>query len=57
MPHVPILRDNMPLRVDYGRLADIGRKIVEDEVGRSLTETLIRKALIFIIPIGRSLES
>ena len=35
---------------DYGRLADIGRKIVEDEVGRSLTETLIRKALIFVIP-------
>ncbi|MEC9077231.1 MAG: glycolate oxidase subunit GlcF, partial [Pseudomonadota bacterium] len=39
-----------PSGVDYGRLADIGRKIVEDEVGRSLTETLIRKALIFIIP-------
>lgn len=39
-----------PSGVDYGRLADIGRKIVEDEVGRSLTETLIRKALIFVIP-------
>lgn len=39
-----------PSGVDYGRLADIGRKIVEDEVGRSLAETLIRKALIFVIP-------
>ena len=39
-----------PSGVDYGRLADIGRKIVEDEVGRSLTETSIRKALIFVIP-------
>lgn len=39
-----------PSGVDYGRLADIGRKIVEDEVGRSLTETFIRKALIFVIP-------
>lgn len=39
-----------PSGVDYGRLADIGRKIVQDEVGRSLTETLIRKALIFVIP-------
>ena len=39
-----------PSGVDYGRLADIGRKIVEDEVGRSLTETLIRKALILVIP-------
>ena len=39
-----------PSGVDYGRLADIGRKIVEDEVGRSLTEKLIRKALIFVIP-------
>lgn len=39
-----------PSGVDYGRLADIGRKIVEDEVGRSVTEKLIRKALIFVIP-------
>ncbi|MDC3057804.1 glycolate oxidase subunit GlcF [Litorivicinus sp.] len=43
-----------PSGVDYGRLADIGRKIVEDEVGRSLTEKLIRQALIFVIP-NRSL--
>ena len=31
-----------PSGVDYGRLADIGRKIVEDEVGRSVTEKLIQ---------------
>ena len=39
-----------PSGVDYGRLADIGRKIVEDEVGRSWIQTLIRKALIIVIP-------
>jgi glycolate oxidase iron-sulfur subunit len=39
-----------PSGVDYGRLADIGRKIVEDEVGRSRIQTLIRKALIVVIP-------
>jgi glycolate oxidase iron-sulfur subunit len=39
-----------PSGVDYGRLADIGRKIIEDEVGRSVTEKFIRKALIFVIP-------
>lgn len=39
-----------PSGVDYGRLADIGRKIVEDEVGRSWIQTLIRKSLIVVIP-------
>jgi glycolate oxidase iron-sulfur subunit len=39
-----------PSGVDYGRLADIGRKIVEDEVGRSLLERLMRRALIVVIP-------
>lgn len=39
-----------PSGVDYGRLADIGRKIVEDEVGRSWIERLIRKTLIYVIP-------
>jgi glycolate oxidase iron-sulfur subunit len=39
-----------PSGVDYGRLADIGRKIVEDEVGRSWIQTLIRKALVVVIP-------
>lgn len=39
-----------PSGVDYGRLADIGRKIVEDEVGRSWIQTVIRKALIVVIP-------
>ena len=39
-----------PSGVDYGRLADIGRKIVEDEVGRSWMQTVIRQALIVVIP-------
>ena len=39
-----------PSGVDYGRLADIGRKILEDEVGRPWIQTLIRKALIVVIP-------
>ncbi len=39
-----------PSGVDYGRLADIGRKIVEEEVGRSLLQRLIRRALIVVIP-------
>lgn len=39
-----------PSGVDYGRLADIGRKVVEDAVGRTLMQTLIRRALIFVIP-------
>ena len=39
-----------PSGVDYGRLADIGRKIVEDEVGRSWIERLIRGILIQVIP-------
>ena len=43
-----------PSGVDYGRLADIGRKIVEDEVGRPWIQTLIRKALLVVIP-NRSL--
>ena len=42
-----------PSGVDYGRLADIGRKIVEDEVGRSWTQKLIRKALVVVIPNRR----
>lgn len=42
-----------PSGVDYGRLADIGRKIVEDEVGRSWTQKLIRKLLVVVIPNRR----
>ncbi|MGB2318296.1 MAG: 4Fe-4S dicluster domain-containing protein, partial [Litorivicinaceae bacterium] len=42
-----------PSGVDYGRLADIGRKIVEDELGRSWTQKLIRKALVVVIPNRR----
>jgi glycolate oxidase iron-sulfur subunit len=39
-----------PSGVQYGRLADIGRKIVEDQVGRGPLETLERAALRRIIP-------
>lgn len=42
-----------PSGVDYGRLADIGRKLVEEEVGRSWSERLIRQALIAVIPNRR----
>lgn len=43
-----------PSGVDYGRLADIGRKVVEDAVGRTPMQRLIRRALIVVIP-NRSL--
>jgi len=39
-----------PSGVQYGRLVDIGRHIVEQEVERSLGEKLIRKTLRVIIP-------
>jgi len=39
-----------PSGVQYGRLVDIGRQIVEQEVGRTLLEKVQRKALRTIIP-------
>lgn len=42
-----------PSGVDYGRLADIGRKLIEDELGRSPSQILIRKLLIHVIPNRR----
>ena len=39
-----------PSGVQYGRLVDIGRHIVEQEVGRTLLEKVQRKALRTIIP-------
>jgi glycolate oxidase iron-sulfur subunit len=39
-----------PSGVDYGRLLDIGRHIVERQVGRSATGTVMRKALRAAIP-------
>lgn len=39
-----------PSGVDYGRLADIGRKVVEEAVGRRFSERVIRWALITVIP-------
>jgi glycolate oxidase iron-sulfur subunit len=39
-----------PSGVRYGRLADIGRGIVEERVRRPLAERLLRKALVGIVP-------
>jgi glycolate oxidase iron-sulfur subunit len=39
-----------PSGVDYGRLLDIGRHIVEEEVGRGGAESLKRRALRAVIP-------
>src|SRR5204862_4558853 len=42
-----------PSGVQYGRLADIGRAIVEEKVGRGLAEMLYRKLLSFVLPRTR----
>jgi glycolate oxidase iron-sulfur subunit len=39
-----------PSGVQYGRLADIGRAIVEQKTGRGPMERLQRKALAFVLP-------
>jgi glycolate oxidase iron-sulfur subunit len=39
--------------VEYGRLVDIGRHVVDRQVGRGLGETLIRKTLRTVIPNRR----
>jgi len=39
-----------PSGVEYGRLVDIGRAIVDEQVGRSTGETIVRKVLRAIIP-------
>ena len=39
-----------PSGVEYGRLLDIGRHIVDTQVGRGPVETAIRKALCAVIP-------
>ena len=39
-----------PSGVRYGRLADIGRRLVEERVPRSLAERVKRKALLAVIP-------
>lgn len=45
-----------PSGVSYGRLVDIGRPIVDQQVGRGAVETVMRKALRAVIP-NRSLFS
>jgi glycolate oxidase iron-sulfur subunit len=39
-----------PSGVNYGRLLDIGRHIVDEQVGRSAVETVMRKALRTVVP-------
>jgi glycolate oxidase iron-sulfur subunit len=39
-----------PSGVQYGRLVDIGRKVVEDKVGRSMVETVQRSLLKHTLP-------
>ena len=39
-----------PSGVDYGRLLDIGRNIVDQQVGRSVMASVMRKALRAVIP-------
>src|SRR3990172_10307497 len=39
-----------PSGVNYGRLVDIGRPIVDAHVGRSMGETIMHKALRMVIP-------
>jgi glycolate oxidase iron-sulfur subunit len=39
-----------PSGVQYGRLADIGRGIVEEQAGRNPLERLVRKTLAFVLP-------
>lgn len=39
-----------PSGVEYGQLIDIGRHLVEQEVGRSFTEKLTRQALVKVLP-------
>ena len=46
-----------PSGVRYGRLIDIGRHIVEKEVGRSVLELTVRKVLRTVIPNTRLFSS
>lgn len=39
-----------PSGVEYGKLVDIGRKIVDDQVGRSIGQTVVRTALKELLP-------
>src|SRR5260370_12041549 len=39
-----------PSGVEYGRLLDIGRHVVEQQVGRGVLETLLRKTLRTVLP-------
>lgn len=42
-----------PSGVQYGRLVDIGRSIVEDKLRRPLNERLLRMALLRVLPYSR----
>jgi len=45
VPDLPQLRDHLPSGVQYGRLVDIGRKVVEEQVPRPLPARMVRSAL------------
>lgn len=45
-----------PSGVRYGRLADIGRQLIEREVRRPLSERLVRTVLLTLIPRARHLR-
>ena len=46
-----------PSGVQYGRLADIGREIVEQRVTRPLWQRMLRRALLAVLPYPRRLYS
>ena len=47
---LPLLRIGLPLRVQYGRLADIGREVVEKKSGAESGVTLQRATLKHALP-------
>jgi len=46
-----------PSGVEYGKLIDIGRKIIEEKTSRGLKENLTRKALLNLLPYQKRFTS
>jgi glycolate oxidase iron-sulfur subunit len=46
-----------PSGVEYGHLLEIGRSEVEKRVKRSFTQQLLRKTLLFILPVSKRFNS
>ncbi len=40
-----------PSGVEYGRLLDIGRKIVDEQVSRTISQDIVRGALKYVLPL------